>query len=304
MKKRFILIFFLVVFTFSPFIKVSSSNNFSSTERAVLIEHLKLLIEKIIDFRWQLQKTDVQKELSATSYSIIDVSNDSVILSKNSENIYPLASITKLMCGVVTLENIELDQKIVLTSKMLAPYGYSPAIHLGKTISAKNLLKAALIQSTNDAAESLTYFLSEGEFVSLMNEKAKELNMENTFFYDAHGLSYLNRSSAPDIAKLILYIKENHPEILEITREENFQLTGECVGNLCTFKNLNLFHKLTEFIGGKTGYLPLKADQQNAGQTFVGVFNFNEREYVIVLLNARNRASDMEKISRWLKRRP
>jgi D-alanyl-D-alanine carboxypeptidase len=304
MKKKFILIFLIITFTFSPFLKANSTNSPSPEERTVLIEKIILLIKKINDCRWQIQKTDFQKGLTATSYSIIDISNDSTILSKNIEKVYPIASITKLMSAVVAIENIDQEGEIVLTSKMLKPYGYSPAIHLGKTISAKNLLKAALIQSTNDAAESLTFFLNEGEFISLMNEKAKELNMKNTTFYDAHGLNYLNRASASDIANLIIYVKENHPEILEITREENFQLQGECVGGLCTFKNLNLFHKLKEFIGGKTGYLPAKADQQDAGQTFVGAFNFNEREYVIVLLNAKNRTSDIEKISTWLKRRP
>ena len=304
MKKRFFLIFFLAVFTFSPFIKTNSAGSLSNEEKIVLIEKFKLLIKKISDLRWQLQKTEIQKELSATSYSLIDLSNNSVILRKNSEKTYPIASITKLMSAVVTLENINQEEKIVLTSKMLEPYGYSPAIHLGKNITAKNLLKATLIQSTNDATESLTYFLPEGNFIALMNEKTKELEMNNTFFYDAHGLSYLNRSSASDISRLITYINENHPEILEITREENFQLQGECVGGLCTFKNLNLFHKLTEFIGGKTGYLPAKADQPDAGQTFVGIFNFNERQYVVVLLNSKNKASDIQKISSWIKRRP
>jgi D-alanyl-D-alanine carboxypeptidase len=222
MKKRILFLFLAITFTFSPFLKVSSTNNLSPEEKAVLIEQFVLLIKKINDFRWKIQKTDIQKKISATSYNVIDLSEDSVILRKNSENIYPIASITKLMSAVVTLENIDPEKEIVLTSEMLLPYGCSPAIHLGKAISAKNLLKAALIQSTNDAVESLTHFLNKGEFVSLMNEKAKELNMNNAFYYDAHGLSYSNRASAADITKLILYIKENHPAILEMTKEENF----------------------------------------------------------------------------------
>lgn len=302
--KKILLVLLIFVFTFSPILKANSTSNLSSEEKAVLIEKIMLLIERINDFRWQIQKTDLQKGLSAASYTVIDVSNNSTVLSKNTDRAYSIASITKLMSAVVASENIDLEKEIVLTSEMLKPYGYSPAIHLGKTISAKNLMKASLIQSTNDAAESLTYFLNSGEFISLMNEKAKELNMNTAIFHDAHGLNYGNKASAPDIAKLVLYIRENHPEILEITREENFQLYGECVGGLCTFKNLNLFHKLAEFIGGKTGYLPAKADQPDAGQTFVGVFNFNNRDYAVVLLSSKNRASDIEKISSWLKKRP
>ncbi len=301
MKKNIFILFFLLIFLFSPV----NGNAYSVEEkRTVLIEQLQSLIKKINDLRWQLEKTELQKELSASSYLLVDLSNNFAILNKNHKKNYPLASVTKLMTGVVTLENIDTDSEIVLTSKMLEPYGFSPAIHLGKNITAKDLMKAALIQSTNDAAESLTYFLNEGEFISLMNEKAKELGMYNTSFCDAHGLSYQNCSSALDIFRLISYIKENHPHLLEITKEEKFQLEGECVGKICTFKNLNLFHGLAEFVGGKTGYLPLQANIQNAGQTFAGIFEFKEIPYAVILLNSRNRASDVQKITDWLRRRP
>jgi serine-type D-Ala-D-Ala carboxypeptidase (penicillin-binding protein 5/6) len=301
MKKNIFTVIFFLSLIFFPY---QSRAEMNEEKRATLIEQLELLMRKVSDLRWQLEKSKVGKELTASSYLIVDLSNNFAILNRDHQKKYPLASVTKLMTGVITLENLDADDEITLASKMLEPYGFSPAIHLGKNITAKDLMKAALIQSTNDAAESLTYFLNEGEFVLLMNEKAKELGMYNTFFNDAHGLSYSNSSSALDIFRLLTHIKENHPNLLEITREENFQLEGECVGKICTFKNLNLFHGLSEFIGGKTGYLPLKADQQNAGQTFAGIFQFKEVPYAIILLNSRNRTSDVQKISDWLKKRP
>jgi D-alanyl-D-alanine carboxypeptidase len=301
MKKNIFVFAFLLSLLFFPY---KSHAEMEKESQAALIQQLEALMRKISDLRWQLEKSKVGKELTASSYLVVDLSNNFAILNKDHQKKYPIASVTKLMTGVITLENLNSDDEITLTSKMLEPYGFSPAIHLGKNITAKDLMKAALIQSTNDAAESLTYFLNEGEFVLLMNEKAKELGMYNTFFNDTHGLSYSNSSSALDIFRLLTHIKKNHSNLLEITREENFQLEGECVGKICTFKNLNLFHGLSEFIGGKTGYLPLKADQQNAGQTFAGIFQFQENPYAIILLNSRNRASDVQKISNWLKKRP
>ena len=125
---------------------------------------------------------------------------------------------------------------------MLKPQGYSPSLYLGLSVSAENLLKAILIQSTNDAAEALSYFIGKEEFLALMNQKAKELNMINTVFYDPHGLNPANRSTAQDLIKLLTYIYKNHPEILDISRNNNFWLP-DSTGKLLKFRNLNAFYR-------------------------------------------------------------
>ncbi len=126
-----------------------------------------------------------------------------------------------------------------------------------------------------------------------MNEKAKELSMENTFFDDSHGLSSLNTSTAKDLAKLIEYINKEHPQILEITKDNDFYLPNP-LGRLLKFKNVNNFHENNDFIGGKTGYLHV------AGQTFASIFKAKEDLFSIILLKSRNRQSDTLKILEWL----
>lgn len=233
-------------------------------------------------------------EISAEYYMAINITDNSVILEKNSNTPHSIASITKLMNSVVAVENIDLNKTITLDKEMLKPIGYSPSLFLGLNVSAQNLLKASLIQSTNDAAQSLTCFLKEGEFIDLMNKKAKELGMANTFYCDPHGLNPQNVSTASDLIKLLSFVYKNHPEILTITKDDNFWLPNTA-GRLLKFANLNFFYNFPEFVGGKSGYLP------EAKHTFASLFNINGKTYAIAVLYSKNSKADTSKIVDWIK---
>jgi D-alanyl-D-alanine carboxypeptidase len=198
------------------------------------------------------------------------------------------------MSAIIALENIGQNQKITLTPDMLKPFGQSPAIYLGANISLRNLVQASLIQSVNDAAEALTHFIERRKFIQLMNQKAEKLGMTNTIFFDASGLSVNNRSTASDLAKLLKYIHKNHPEILEITRDNNFWLPDRN-GVLRKFRNLNHFFPLRAFIGGKAGFLP------EARQTFASIFNIDGEPVAIALLHSPNRQADVFSILRQIR---
>lgn len=288
MKQGIFILFSGLVLIFL-FLGIGEINASFDAERMNLIQKIQILIEKISSLQKLILKLQLQKEVKAKSYLVIDISNNSIILEKNINQPYPIASITKVMAALIAFENIELNQTITLTQEMLKPEGYSPSLFLGLNVSAKNLLKAALVQSTNDAAEALSYFLERGKFLNLMNQKAKELEMNSTLFYDAHGLSPSNLSTASDIAKLLKYIYQNHPEILSITKDNDFWLPDR-TGRLLKFKNLNNFYQNSEFIGGKSGYLP------EAKQTFAGLFNLNGKPIAIILLYSQNRQTDTLKI--------
>lgn len=291
--KIFFLLFYILLLAFSPlgYKTVKASDQ---TERMKLIQQIQVLKQKIQNLQALILNLRLQQEITAASYLAVNLSNNSVILEKNADQRHLIASITKLMSAVVAFENIDIDQTITLTEKMLEPLGYSPSLFLGLNVSAKNLLQASLIQSTNDASESLTYFLGKGELLDLMNQKAKELNMDNTVFFDAHGLNPANSSTATDIAKLLTYIYKNHTEILNITKNNNFWLPDP-TGRLLKFKNVNNFYNFPEFIGGKTGYLP------EAKQTLASLFNINKEPVAIILLYSINRQSDTLKIINQLK---
>ena len=236
-----------------------------------------------------------KKPISAGAYLAVDLSNGKVLLQKKPDKVYPLASTTKLMNAVVTLENIDAKKNITLTDKMLAPEGHSPSIFEGLVISVHDLLQASLIQSVNDAAESLAWGLGKEKFLGLMNEKAKELKMAQTVYVDTNGLDAKSRSTAADMAKLLAYIQKNHPEILATTKNNNFWLP-DAQGQLLKFVNLNNFYDYPGFVGGKTGYSP------DAKQTFAAIFNIKKKPVAIILLHSSDYEADTFKILNQLKK--
>jgi len=287
-------LFLLILFIFF-LIAPKPVDALTQAQRALLLQHIEILRYEIQLLQSLLFNLQLQQEISAASYAAVNLSDNSVILQKNANQSYPIASLTKLMSAVVALEHIEKSQTIQLTEKMLEPLGYSPSLFLGLNVSAENLLKASLIQSTNDASEALAHSLGKERFLDLMNQRAKELGMENTFFYDTHGLSLANRSTATDLAKLAAYIYQRHPEILQITRDNNFWLP-DAAGRLLKFQNVNNFYPLKGFVGGKTGYLP------QAKQTLASIFRVNEKPIAIILLYSDNRQADTFTILNQLKK--
>lgn len=271
--------------------------NAEEATRASLNQHIQVLQRENQHLKTRISALDLEREVSASAFLVKKMSDNSVILKKNAHEIYPIASITKLMNAVVALENISPNDTIILTSRMLEPLGYSPSLFLGLRVTAGDLLRASLIQSTNDAAEALSHFLGKERFIDLMNLKARELGMTKTFFKDPHGLDPANQSTASDIEKLISYIFNNRPEILNTTKDDDFWMPDR-TGKMLKFKNINNFYNFPEFIGGKTGYLVV------AKQTLASVFEINGEPVSIVLFYSENRYSDTIKILDWLKDNP
>ena len=257
-------------------------------------EQIKVLLDKIAHLKQLIASLMLQNEVLAESYLVVNMEDGSVILEKNINQPHSIASITKLMNAVVATENLDKSQSIILTSDMLKPYGYSPSLFLGLSVTMENLLKASLIQSTNDASESISYFTGHEKFLELMNQKAKELDMDNTQYYDAHGMDPRNHSTASDLIKLVEYINEEHPDIWNITKDNDFWLPDP-TGKMLHFKNLNVFYNDPEFIGGKTGYL------KEAKESLASIFELNGKKFNIVVLKSQDRKADALKIIDFIK---
>ncbi|KPJ72947.1 hypothetical protein AMJ48_02885 [Parcubacteria bacterium DG_74_1] len=284
MKSKIFFFLLLLLFLFSPAIaKGAKISQEQILQRVEIIQQEMKLLKSLLS---GMQAANQGARISARSYLAVNLSDNSILLKQNINRRYPIASITKLMTAVIAFEELDLDQKITLTKEMLEPDGYSPSLYLGLSIDAEELVKASLIQSTNDAAEALSYFMKKDKFVALMNQKAKELKMTNTVFYDPHGLNPDNQSTVQDLTKLLIYIYKNHPEILDITRNNNFWLP-DSTGRLLKFRNLNSFYPLSSFIGGKVGYL------FEARQTFASLFNIKGDTVAVVILYSDNHRADI-----------
>jgi len=215
-----------------------------------------LVIDKKRDY-YEYSTKDITEfpELSAKSYLVADLDSGYVFAEKNSSDPLPIASLTKLMTAVVVAENVNLKKSILIKEKMLEAYGSTKGLEVGKRFRVVELFYPLLIESSNDVAEALSYFLGREKTIKLMNEKAKLVSMEQTEFTDPSGFDPGNISTARDLFYLARYIFNNRPPILEITKGNKVRSFGNVSFDIEKFWNKNVFIDDPTFIGGKTGYI-------------------------------------------------
>ncbi len=241
--------------------------------------------------------------VSAKAFLISDLSSGEIILTKNSEEKLPIASLTKLTTGVVAHEVIYLGRSIKVTPQMLANVAgvFSPMI--GESYIGMDLMYPLLMQSSNNSAKVLSSFIGENNFVDNMNAKADSLQMTDTKFADPSGLSSENISTARDISKLLQYIYYKRPFIFDIGKGVIFENVGLLkigdtikVGDL---KNFNEFIDEVDLIGVKNG------ETSVARQTIATVWNIHTPQgnvpVAIVVLGSENRKMDTDILLRWFK---
>jgi D-alanyl-D-alanine carboxypeptidase len=205
------------------------------------------------------------EKITAKSYLTLAVSKNNfrkILTEKNMDDTLPIASVTKLMTAIVTLENIDLNTTVTATPDYVGGDGTSYILEIGKTYTADTLLNNMLISSDNDSAQLLSSILGQDNFVALMNKKTKELNLARTIYFNVTGLDPLemgkplNISSAGDLAELLIYIEKKYPKILQISKTATYDV---CAIDL-TCKNVVNTNKLLSdsdfklpILGGKTG---------------------------------------------------
>ena len=243
------------------------------------------------------------EDLNIDAGSVFSVKTDfsgseKILFEKEKEKKSAIASLTKLMTATVVLENYDLSQGVEISKEAVAQFGY---FKLGEFISVKNLLYAMLIGSDNTAAYALSELIGRENFVNLMNAKAKEMGLSDTFYSDAVGFSPESYSTAKDLKNLAKILLKERPLIFDITAMPEFSLNDF---------NGNFHHKvvatdqlLTDFsagwrgriVGGKTG------NNNEAGQCLVLVLKTQDNEgYIInIILNSKNRFEDMKNLISW-----
>jgi D-alanyl-D-alanine carboxypeptidase len=232
--------------------------------------------------------------MSAQAYLIGDFETGEIILVKNDGFTSPIASVSKLMTGVVARENMSAQQFATVSRDSYNTYGAQGELTLGEKIRVGELMYPLLIESSNDGAEVIADEYGREKFMELMNKKAIELDMQATYYEDPSGLSPRNVSTVGDLFKLIRYIREQHPEIFDITRVRQYSI------NKHQWINQNRLAQYASFIGGKNGYI------DEARQTTASVFNTElkkgKRQIVIVILKSNDRNGDVAKLLNYLKK--
>ncbi len=237
--------------------------------------------------------------VTAKNYLVADLDSGLVLAEKNSKEVKPIASITKLMTAVVIAENINLENKITVHPSMLSAYGSIEGLEPGKVFRIVELFYPLLIESSNNAAEILTYSLGRDRAISLMNQKTESIMMPDTHFVDPHGLSNENVSSAQDIFQLTRYVFNNRPPLLEITRNHMVRSFGPIQFEIDQMWNKNVFADDPNFLGGKTGFI--LASRYTGTMIFKFLTNEGDpRNIAIIYLGSENAKGDVQRIYSWL----
>jgi D-alanyl-D-alanine endopeptidase (penicillin-binding protein 7) len=251
-----------------------------------------------------LHTTSDELDLKSSVALVIDQDTREVLLRKNDSAVLPIASITKLMTGLIVSEaKLPADEMIEITQDDVdTEKGSSSRLRVGTVLSRAELLHLALMSSENRAAHALGRSYPGGlpTFVALMNAKAKTLGMNDTSYVEPTGLSSRNQSSAHDLATLV-NVAYNDPQLRELSTSPNHQVS---IGKrLLVFNNTNRLVKSPQWEIGlqKTGYI------SEAGQCLVMQAKVAGRKLIMVFLDSAgklSRIADAERVRRWVEAHP
>jgi serine-type D-Ala-D-Ala endopeptidase (penicillin-binding protein 7) len=243
-------------------------------------------------------------DLKSSVALVIDQDTNEVLFSKNDQAVLPIASLTKLMTGVIISgARLPMDELIMVTQDDVdTEKGSRSRLSVGSELTRGELLHLALMSSENRAAHALgrTYPGGLVSFVSLMNAKAKLLGMKDTVYVEPTGLSSRNQSSARDLATLV-NAAHGDPVLRELSTSTGYQVA---VGSrTLQFNNTNRLVKNPEWDIGlqKTGYI------SEAGQCLVMQTKIAGRKLIMVFLDSAGKLSrlgDAERVRRWVESTP
>ncbi len=216
----------------------------------------------------------VSVEIEGKSAMVWDVVKGEPLFEKNPDISLPLASLTKVMTALTASKFLNESDQITIDSLFLRPDGDS-GLTTGDTWTQKDLLDYTLVTSSNDGAYALASVAEaantvrngyqetsfENNFIQQMNEEAKVIGLDNSRFWNAHGLDRnVDRGgaygSARDMAKLFEYILKNNPDLLEATRYKNISLNSTEHSYNAPNTNQSV-DKIPGIIASKTGYTDL-----------------------------------------------
>jgi len=240
-------------------------------------------------------------QIESRSVMIVDAETGTTLYQKNARKPRSIASITKLMTAMVTLDaQLPMDEVLTITRADVDRLKFtSSRLPLGTKLTRKDMLHLALMSSENRAASALSRHFPGGHsaFISAMNEKAKSLGMFNTSFSDATGLTPKNVSTAEDLAKMVA-AASNYKMIHTFTTDQDETMNIRRVGTL-EYRNTNpLVRKGSSRIAiSKTGYI------REAGRCLVMATEIGNRPAYMVLLNSNGKyspANDAQRLTKWI----
>jgi serine-type D-Ala-D-Ala endopeptidase (penicillin-binding protein 7) len=240
--------------------------------------------------------------LRSSSALVLDAATGEVVVDKNSDEVTPIASSTKLMTAMVVLDrHLDLEQRIVISRDDIDSLkGTRSRLRPGNVAKRGELLLIALMASENRAAAALgrTHPGGVEPFIAAMNAKAAALGMHDSRFVDPTGLSPYNVSSARDLVQLVR-AAHDYSVIRDFTTRDRAAVRVSERGRPLTYVNTNSIVRAHRWDVGlsKTGYI------SEAGRCLVMRVRLASRDFIVVLLDSWGRYSrigDANRIKKWV----
>lgn len=244
---------------------------------------LTVLLMMEISIRVQAEGTP--ENLYARSAVLMDADTGRILFGKNDNEVMPMASTTKIMTLLVTLEHADLDEIVEVSARAASMPDVQLHIREGERYRLQDLCYSLMLESHNDSAVAIAEHVGgtvEG-FAAMMNQKAKHLGCYHTYFITPNGLDAEDEhgkhsTTARDLARIMRCCMKNET-FLSITREPSWTFTDVDGSRSFTVQNKNAFLQMMEgALTGKTGFT------NEAGYCYVGALERGEKRLIAVVL--------------------
>jgi D-alanyl-D-alanine endopeptidase (penicillin-binding protein 7) len=239
-------------------------------------------------------------DLASSVALVLDQNNSEVLFEKNAGVALPIASITKLMTGLIVVEaKQDMNEILTVTEDDVDHEKFTGSrLRVGSQMTRANLLHIALMSSENRAAAALgrNYPGGVAGFVTAMNAKAHELGMTGAHYVDSSGLSSQNVASARDLAKLAM-VAYHEPLLRQYSTDPKSEV--DAGGRMMSYHNTNYLVASPDWEIGlqKTGFI------NEAGRCLVMQAIIQGRAVIMVFLDSKgkqSRTADAGRVRRWL----
>lgn len=238
--------------------------------------------------------SQIKPNLSAQAYTVADLETGEIILAENENQVYPIASISKLLTALTSLEVINQYQLASVSAAAVGTYGFQGGLEKGERLPLEELIFPLLLESSNDAAEVIAEHYGRSIFLKQANNKAQAIGLTHTKLDDPSGLSAGNVSTARELAKLAKHIYQSKRYIFNVTNQLERKYDEH------TWRNNNHLIGAEGYLGGKNGFI------DESGQTQVALFElplseFGQRKLVFTILKSDDRKRDMDALTSFVR---
>ncbi|MFG6369721.1 MAG: D-alanyl-D-alanine carboxypeptidase [Lachnospiraceae bacterium] len=257
--------------------------------KKTILLSLILIVAMLLQPSIDAKADETTLRLYAKAAVLMDADSGRVLYERCGDEQLAMASTTKIMTLIVTLENANLEDTVTVSS-----YAASmPPVHLGirkgEQYRLKDLTLSLMLESHNDSAVAIAEHVggSVEQFAALMNQKAQEIGCKNTYYITPNGLDAVqgdkfHSTTARDLALVMSYCITKSPQkemFLEITRTPNHTFTELSNGRSFSCVNHNAFlSMMSGALSGKTGFTA------KAGYCYVGALRRDDKTFVVALL--------------------